>query len=910
MTADLTPHALRTEYAENPLGLDEPSPRFSWLLGTGDGGEAARQSAYQVRVASDPANLGAGEADVWDSGRVESAQTYQVELGGGPLRSGVAYVWAVRVWDGAGTESAWSEPATFETGLLRSDDWGGAVWIGGHHHREASKEQPPPGPLLRKTFRLSGGADGADGADGASGGGGAAGAGSGGGAGGGGSEVVRARLYVSGLGFGEYELDGHRVGRAVLDPAPTNYDATVLYSTYDVTEWLRGDANTGRDHVLAATLGRGRYGEPTPNVWYWEDAPWWDHPKLLAQLVVSYADGRVERIVTDTSWRTADGPTRSDSLFAGERYDARCEHPGWASPAYDDTGWSAAVAVDPPKGQLRSQQAEPIEPVAEIPPVSLTEPTPGVFVFDVGQQLAGWARLRISGPAGAEVRIRYGERLHDDGTVDNSQFLIYREMQTDTYVLRGEGVETFEPRFSYKGFQYVQIDGHPGRPELSDLSAVVVHTAVASRLEFECDDELINRLHTATRWAVLNNLHGIPTDTPVFEKNGWTGDAHLTADVAAYNFDMPRFYTKWLQDWVDAQRPSGEFPPIIPTSGWGYHDDPKAAIVGPIPAWDVAYVEIPWVMYQHYGDERILARHYDGGRRYLDFLVDGYLEDDIVLAGLGDWLPPGGQGGPPEGPGVYETAYTYRFAELLAKMAKVLGRQGDLDAYAGLMERIRAGFNRAFFDASSGTYHGEKPTGYRQSANVMALAFGLAPADAHDRVLANLVSDIHDRQDHLDTGVIGTKFLLPLLTSNGLVDLAYTVATQRTYPGYGHWIEQGATALYEHWQADSRSRNHHFFGHVDQWFIESLAGLAPAAPGFEAVRVRPVPPSALGHARVAVDTVRGRVSTEWTRRGGDGGFDLRVALPPGVTGEVHVPLPGGGYEAARECGPGVHTFTS
>ncbi len=907
MTSVPGPHTLRTEYAEDPIGLDEPAPRFSWLLDPGEVSPVGRgpqggtdsdpvaQTAYQVIVASDADTLAAGSGDIWDSGKVTSARTIQVEYAGPPLASATRCVWAVRTWNAAGEVSDWSPAATFETGLLRAEDWGGAIWIGhrgttadGGDAAAGASGETPPSPLLRTNFRLGRGGDA--------------------------GEMRRARLYVSGLGFGEYFLDGTRVGPAVLDPAPTNYDATVLYSTYDVTDQLRtgasADADAGAEHVLAAALGRGRYGEPTPNVWYWEQAPWWDHPKLLAQLVVTYADGSTDRIVSDTGWRAVDGPTRDDSLFAGERYDARHEHPGWTAAGFDDTGWSAASAVTPPRGTLRSQQAEPIEALGEIAPVGLTEPTPGTFVFDLGQQLAGWARLRLTGPAGSEVRLRYGERLNDDGTVDNAQFLIYRDMQTDTYVLRGEGVdgegvETFEPRFSYKGFQYVQVDGLPGRPDLADLTGVVVHTAVASKLTFDCDDELVNRLHTATRWAVLNNLHGVPTDTPVFEKNGWTGDAHLTADVAAYNFHMPRFYTKWLQDWVDAQLPSGEFPPIIPTSGWGYHDDPKAAIVGPIPAWDVAYVEIPWVMYRHYGDERVLRRHYDGARRYIDYLVDGFLENDVVLTGLGDWLPPGGQGGPPEGPGVYETAFTYRFVQLLTEMAKVVGRQGDLDGYDALLARIGSGFNRAFYDEASATYHGEKPTGYRQAANVMALWFGLVPEGAYDRVLANLVTDIHDRQDHLDTGVIGTKFLLPLLTRAGLVDLAYTVAMQRTYPGYGFWIEEGATALYEHWQADSRSRNHHFFGHVDQWFVEDLAGLSPAEPGFAAVRVRPAPPRALGRAKVAVDTVRGRVSTEWQRHGDD--YELRVELPPGVRGEVHVPQAGGGYDL-RECAAGVHTF--
>ncbi|MGW0227790.1 family 78 glycoside hydrolase catalytic domain [Actinopolymorpha singaporensis] len=895
-TGVLIPHTLRTEYAENPLGVEEPSPRLSWLLrpvpqetsgtsgsgasgsgasGSGAAAAAATQTAYQVIVATDLADLDAGRGPVWDSGRVESGRTGQVEYAGQALAADTGHVWTVRVWDGSGQVSDWAEPATFVTAAPAGEQgWGGAMWIG--QAQALQTDGQPPAPLLRKAFRLPTG------------------------------DVAHARLRVSGLGYGEFFLDGERIGRSVLDPAPTNYDATVLYSTYDVTAQIRAGASD-TDHVLAAVLGRGRYGDPTPNVWYWQKAPWWDHPKLLAHLAVTYTDGRVVRVVSDLTWRAVDGPTRSDSLYAGEHYDARHARRGWTTVDFDDSEWPEVAAAAPPRGQLRSQQQEPIEVIGEIPPVGLAEPQPGVYVYDLGQQLAGWARLHVAGPAGTIVRVRHGERLLPDGTVDIRQVHIDGDIQTDFFTLAGDGTEAFEPSFSYKGFQYVQVDGHPGRPELGDLRGVVVHTAVASTAELDTDHPIVNRLHTATRWAVLNNLHGIPTDTPVFEKNGWTGDAHLTADVAAYNFHMPRFYTKWLQDWVDAQLPSGEFPPIVPTAGWGYHHDTEAGIVGPIPAWDVAYVEIPWVMYQHYGDERILRRIYDPARRYLDFLVDGYVDDDIVLAGLGDWLPPGFNGMPPEGPGVYETAYTVRFVDLLDRIARVVGREGDTKGYAELRDRLAAGFDRAFYDAESGTYHGERPTGYRQSANVVALAFGLVPQGRYDRVLDRLVADVHDRDDHLDTGVIGTKFLLPLLSRNGLADLAFTVATQRTYPGYGFWIEQGATSLYEHWQADSRSRNHHFFGHVDQWFIEDLVGVTPAEPGFTRVRMRPLPPTELGRARVRLDTVRGRVAAGWERRGA--GYSVRVDLPPGVTAEVHVPTPDGGH-LVEECGPGSHTLES
>ncbi|HEY6740218.1 MAG TPA: family 78 glycoside hydrolase catalytic domain, partial [Actinopolymorphaceae bacterium] len=522
---------------------------------------------------------------VWDSGRVDSEQSRHVPYAGVPLQPMARYRWRVRIWSAAPERAAetssrstgWSEPASFETGPFSHEDWGGARWIGGAENETA--------PLLRTGFviddRRAGGTSDPP------------------------RSVVRARLYFSGLGYGEPYLDGVRVGERVLDPAPTDYDRTVLFSTYDVTSLLQVPG----DHVLAAMLGGGRYDEPVPNVWLWERAPWRDRPKLLAQLVIWYADGTVQRVVTGPSWRASGGPIRSHSLYTGELYDARQEQPGWNGVGFDDTTWAPARLMTPPRGTLRSQQLPPIMPRRVVNPIGMSSPEPGVVVYDLGEQIAGWARLRINGPAGTSVQIRYGERLLSNGRVDIAQPHIQGEIQTDTYILRGGGDETYEPHFSYKGFQYVEVSGYPGEPSLEALTGVVLHSAVRSTAEFDTDAEDVNRLHHGVRTALLNNLHGVPTDTPVFEKNGWTGDAHLTAEMAAYNFDLGAFWTKWLQDWVDAQLPSGEFPPIVPTPGWGYRGS-EAAIIAPIPAWDVAYFEIPWTMYRYYGDERVLARHY------------------------------------------------------------------------------------------------------------------------------------------------------------------------------------------------------------------------------------------------------------------------------------------------------------
>ncbi|MGI5288996.1 family 78 glycoside hydrolase catalytic domain [Nonomuraea polychroma] len=858
MTSPDVPTLLRAEYAADPLGIDEPRPRFSW--------RPAYQSAYHVQVT-------AGEALVWDSGKVRSAQASHVAYAGAPLRATTRYRWQVRTWDLAGEASAWSAPGWFETGPLEPGDWLGARWI----TRQA--EDRLPAPLLRKTFVLPD------------------------------RPVERARLYLSALGYGEAYLDGVKIGTNLLDPAPTDYAKTVLYTTHEVTVG-------GGEHVLAVELGRGRYGEPASSVWFWDRAPWWDHPKVLARLSVWFAGGGVAHVVTDTSWRTTAGPVRFDSLYLGEHHDARLARPGWTLPGNDDADWPHAVEAPPPTGVLRAQQQEPIRPVAELAPVAVTEPVPGVHVVDFGRQLAGHARLTLTGSAGSAVTVRYGERLGENGTVELRQRHIDGDIQTDTFILAGRGEETFEPRFGYKGFQYVQVEGLP-HAALRAATAVEVRTDVASTGEFACDGDLVTRIHQATRRAVLNNLHGLPTDTPTYEKNGWTADAHLTADTAAYNFAMPRLYTKWLRDFADAQLPSGELPPIVPTSGWGYRGS-EASITAPVPAWDAAYLEIPWVMYRHYGDERILARHYDGQRRYLDFLLETAVEDGVVRGGLGDFLAPGAPGIPPEGPAVHETAYTYRIVTLLKSIAGVLGRAGDLSGYDEVAAQIRRGFNAAFLDPAAAAYHGEHPTEYRQTPNVLALAFGLVPGHLRQRVFDGLAADIKARDNHLNTGVLGTKHLFPLLTSYGLTDLALEVATQRTYPGYGHWLDLGATALFEAWHAEARSRNHHFYGSIDQWFYEHIAGISPGAPGYAQVRVRPSPPAALRWAGAAEETIRGRVACHWRRTGH--GLELTVEIPPGATGEVHVPAavsrhaPGArhlrhedGYEVFS-CHDGMWTF--
>lgn len=730
-----------------------------------------------------------------------------------------------------------------------------------------------PAPLLRREFDLAG-------------------------------EVASARVHVSGLGYYELHLNGERVGERMLDPAMTDYERTILYSTYDVTDALAAGTN-----VLGAELGRGRFGEPQENVWNWHDTPWWSDPQLRLQLNVAFADGSATSIVSDGEWTMTDGPTRHDSLFGGEVYDAREKKPGWTTVDYDDSGWDDAAIADDPGGELRPQRIQPMSIADVVEPVSVTELDDGGYVFDLGVLIAGWVELTVDGPAGTEVTLTQAEKLHDDGTVNNDNQHIPEPMQTDTYVLSGEGTETWEARFSYKGVRYVQVEGYPGTPTVENLRGKAVHTRIDEDAEsgFECSNELLNRIHGNNHRAFLNNMHGVPTDSPTFEKNGWTGDALVTAEKGIYNFDMARFWRKWLRDCRDAQADApevtgeeGNLPVIVPTSDWGYGG------WTPDPAWQSAFVLIPWWCYRYYGDRRFLEANYEGMAQYMTYL-EGHADNGVVRAGLGDWASPGNPGQPPEAPDVVSTCYYYRDAEVMAEVAAILGNNGDASMYVALAEEIREGLNAEYLDKSEGYYRSRQRGGdawldeYRQTDNVMPLAFGMVPDEHESAVVANLVADVTETRDgHLNTGCHGTKFLLPVLTEYGHHDVAYAVATATDHPSWGYWIENDMTALLEFWELDARSRSHHFLGTVDEWFYKYLAGVRVDEPGFERVRIEPVLHDDLDWVDAQVDTVRGTVASNWTQD--VNGVILDVTIPGNTTADVRIPTFGGEEVRVQEDG--------
>jgi alpha-L-rhamnosidase len=830
---------LRCEYLTDPLGIDAARPRISWVIESDRRGE--RQTAYQVLAASSAEALAADRGDLWDSGKVDSDASIGIAYAGMPLASGADATWKVRVWDRDGKPSGWSAPALWSVGLLSKVDWRGQ-WIA-----RTDEKSSQPAPLFRKEFSVDG-------------------------------KVRRARLYIAGLGYHEVRLNGKKVGDHVLDPGYTRYDRRVLYVIHDVTGLLAAGKN-----AIGAILGNGWFNVHTKAVWNFHDAPWRASPRLLLELRIDLDDGKTQVVASDASWRTSTGPIVFDSIYAGETYDARLEKPGWDAPGFDDSSWDRAKAAEAPRGVLAAQMGPPIRVSKVLEPAKISEPRPGVFVVDLGQNLAGRARIILSGPAGTQVRLRYGEKLNADGTLDQSNIAMHQakeeqaRFQTDIYILKGAGEETWESRFTYHGFQYVEVTGWPGKPAPGSIRGLFHHTDVEYRPSpdgracpagtFECSNPLLDKIWQASLWSYLSNLQSIPTDCPHREKNGWTGDAHLAAEQAFHSFFPPAMNAKWVDDLADEQRPTGELPGIVPTGGWGY-------AWGNGPAWDSAFILIPWYQYLYCGDLRILEEHYEGFRRYVDYL--GTKSDKgIVSIGLGDWCP--WKAKTPEA--VTSTGYYHRDLLIVAETAKLLGKADDEKKYREIAAAAREAFRKRFVNPETGVV----ATG-SQCAQACALYQDLVE-DRDGKVRGKLLEAIEKAGGHIDTGILGAKYVLNVLIDSD-PEAAYGIVSKKTIPGWGHWIEQGATTLWESWKGDD-SRNHIMFGDVSAWMYKALAGIRCEAPGWARIAIRPQPAGDLTFARGEVRTIRGTVASGWRIEGGK--LRLDVTIPANATAEVHVP---------------------
>ncbi|UIJ44227.1 glycoside hydrolase family 78 protein [Sphingomonas cannabina] len=702
--------------------------------------------------------------------------------------------------------------------------------------------------------------------------------------------IASARLYVAGAGWPKLHLNGVILGASAMGGGFTAYDKRVLYYTYDVTDRLRAGAN-----VLGAELGRGWYGLTDPNEWYFQQAPWHGEPAVKAQLEVTFADGSRQTIATDESWKTISGPTLADSIHRGERYDARLLPVGWDKPGFSDRRWMPATPVEGPKGELHAANLEPIAPVETVAPVSLKEVKPGVWVYDFGRIFAGWVALDVTGPGGRTVSMAASERVGDDGLIVPASGLIDAQLQTDRYTLAGKGRERWEPSFGYHGFRYVQLEGFPGTPTLATLTGKVAHSAVASTGSFASANPLLGEIDQAAIRTILNNMHGFQTDTPTYEKNGWTGDAQASAGAAVRSLDVARVWSKWLADFPDAQAPSGELPEIVPaTPYYGYENTPGWNLVwGPTTPWDVAAMILPWELYQTYGDTRVLERMHEVQRRLVDYTATKFAAPDYrgPKISLSEWSAPGSldfmnaRGG---GIDAVTSAYFFLEAKLLAQSSQVIGKAADAERYGALAEAIRAAYNKRYWDDANGWYRtlddkgaAGKPT---QIQNVLPLAFGMAPAGREQSVADAIAADV--AAQGLKTGVYGTRYLLDLLSDHGHADLAYKLATRTEEPSWGYWLANGHKTMFESWSLGSRSRDHHYFGSIADWLRQRLAGLRPGAPGYRTVQIRPAIPAGLAWASATMATPQGEARSAW--KVADGRLTLTATIPMNSAGEVWV----------------------
>lgn len=690
-------------------------------------------------------------------------------------------------------------------------------------------------------------------------------------------KLIRATATICGLGYYELYLNGRKVGDHVLDPGFTRFDRRVLYETYDVT----GMVKQGRNAV-GVMLGGGWYELATPDLFGFERAPWTAPPKVIAQIDMEFDDGSRQTVATDEGWRWSTGHIVFQCVRGGETHDFRKARPGWSTAEYDDGEWQQVKLVPAPAGKLLAQRAPAIRTNGEIPVVKVAEPKPGVYVFHLAENTAGWARFRTKGKEGQKVTLRFGERLEKDGTISRGlSSHTYGRWQTGEMILTGKGVDTYEPHFTYHGFQYVQVEGLTERPGADDLVGVRVHTRPEPIGTFACSDALINRIQEMSLRTYLCNLHSIPTDCPQREKMGWLCDGMVASEMALMNFDVGRLYAKWTDDMADAQSPAGSVPAIVPTSGWGEDGRPGADFQ--CPWWGGAIVVVPWNVYQYTGDTRVLARHYESMRRFVDNLTSRADKDHIVSFGLGDWLEVGAGGKPSRTPIPLTSTAAYAwYARIVSGTASMLGKRDDAAKYAELSEVVGGAFNRTFL-RHPGLY-GEDT----QTAPALSLVLDLAPPGQRDLIASRLIENIVQRRHgHVSTGLVGTLYLFKALQQLGQDDLAYRVATAKGFPGYMHMLDSGATTLWEDWAGVS-SHNHPAFGAVGGWFYSGIGGinLDPSTSGFKKIVIRPAIVGGLTWANVEHETVYGPVRCSW-RRGEK--LEMNVSVPPNTTATVFVP---------------------
>jgi alpha-L-rhamnosidase len=916
-SAAVTSRDLRCEYLANPLGIDATNPRLSWIITSARRGEI--QTAYQILVASSPKRLGQDQGDLWDSGRVLSDETSQITYAGQPLVSRERCFWKVRAWDRDGKAGDWSPAAQWSMGLLQPADWR-AHWIapasapedpnaplvirhatyqavaegqsadvtavltsqikqgrltltvnnktlgvdpaynvvkrlrveyeyGGRSFTNELNENQTlrlPGeratvPYLRKSFVLN-------------------------------SPVQRAVLYVTALGLYEAHINGQRVGDHLLAPDWTDYRKRVRYQAYEVTGLLKPGGN-----ALGALLADGWFSGHIGNGGF---EFFGKEPAFLAQLEVTYRDGTTETIATDDTWKSHPGPVVSSDLMLGEDYDARLEIKGWDQSGLKESDWAAVSVREESFRLLQSQVMPPVRELCELRPKTVTPSRSGGWIYDLGQNMVGVVRLKVSAPAGATITVRHAEMLNPDGTLYTQN--LRGAPSIDHYTCRGGGTEIWQPRFTFHGFRYVEISGLSGPPRKDAVTGIVIGSDTPRTGEFACSDPRINQLQSNIQWGQRGNYLSVPTDCPQRdERLGWMGDAEVFVRTATYNADVAAFFTKWLMDVDDSQSLAGAFSNVSPN---------PSQDVGGVPAWADAGVICPWTIYEMYGDRRILERHLPAMIKWVEYQQlhsDGLLRDKDRGEDFGDWLSINAD--TPKD--LIGTAFFAYSTHLLAQSCRALGRETEADKYDHLFADIKTAFNQRYVKPDG------RIQGNTQCAYAMALKFELLPEELRPKAAQYLEADIKAKGGHLSTGFVGVSYLLPVLTQAGKADAAYHLLQQDTFPSWLFSVKHGATTIWERWDGwtpekgfqdpGMNSFNHYSLGSCGEYLFGYIGGIRPATPGFKSILIAPVIREGLTWANTSFDSIHGQIASAWKKEGNR--LTLEVTVPANTTATVCVP---------------------
>ncbi|MFN8334424.1 MAG: family 78 glycoside hydrolase catalytic domain [Cyclobacteriaceae bacterium] len=853
---------LRCEHLVNPIGIDSNSPRFSWRMV--DDRIGAGQTAYRIQLAPDSLALTNGQV-LWDTQWIQSDKNL-IAYAGESLKPFTKYFWQVTIADHSG---AFSSPvaATFETGMMNSINWRGA-WIS-----DGTNIETKAAPYFRKEAKFT-------------------------------KAIKSARAYIAVAGLYELSINGRKVGNHRLDPMYTRFDKRTLYVTHDITGLLKSGIN-----AFGVVLGNGWYNHQSTAVWGFHHATWRNRPSFCMDVRITYEDGSVETIVTDKTWKTSHGSIVFNSIYTGDHQDLRKEQIGWNEPGFNDGNWKSVVYRQAPSGNITAQVMEPIRSVEKFDVKKINRLNDSTYVFDFGRNFSGITTFTIDAKAGTVFKLQHGERLYPNGHIDMSNIdEHYRPtgsddpFQTDIYTTR-EGKQTFEPKFNYKGFQYVEITcNQPVTLTKENLTGYFMHSDVHPIGRISTSNPVMNSIWSATNNSYLSNLFGYPTDCPQREKNGWTGDAHIASETGLYNFDAITVYEKWLADHRDEQQPNGVLPSIIPTHGWGYE-------WGNGPDWTSSIAIIPWNLYLFYGDEKALRDSYQNIKRYVDHITE-ISPSGLTSWGLGDWVPVKSKA-PVE---LTSTCYYYADVMILAKAAKLFGKTEDYKFYSELANKIKRAFNEKYFYPATNLYG----DGHQTELSV-PLFWGLVPHEVKASVAANLARQVEADNFHLDVGLLGQKAILNALSENGYGLTAYRIAAQETYPSWGWWIKNGATTLYENWNIDATrdlSLNHIMFGEIGAWMFKGIGGIYPDENGAGFKNILLKPNFVTDSFEATHDSPYGTIVSSWTRT--KGRLQYTAVIPPNASATFYVPEVKGMklyYQGKVQAGKqltleaGSHTFT-